>query len=137
DGGNLLSEWIALKKVRMGIAQPQIGPIPWNDLEEATLAWYDAMLKGAPKPEEKAKRSGAGMAKMLLDGRDILSNDDLRQIVLLFGKEKAVRTLVKRPLIDCRARKLDSEQRWEERRESAANVFESLKVAIEFFTRHL
>jgi predicted HTH transcriptional regulator len=66
-----------------------------------------------------------------------LSADDLRQIVLLFGKEKAVRALVKRPLVDCRARKLDSEQRWVERKESDTNVFDSLKVAIDFFTRHL
>ena len=137
DGGNLLAEWLAQKKVRLEKAQPNIGPIPWADLSEPTLAWYDAMLKGGTKAEEKSKRPGAVMAKMLLDGRDILSADDLRQIVLLFGKEKAVRALVKRPLVDCRARKLDSEQRWEERKESPENVFESLKASIEFFTRHL
>ncbi|HEV7681753.1 MAG TPA: ATP-binding protein [Pyrinomonadaceae bacterium] len=137
DGGNLLAEWTALRKLRIEIAQPKIGPVPWNDLDQSTLAWYDAMLKGGTRPEESRKRAGTVMTKMLLDGRDILSADDLRQIVLLFGKEKAVRALVKRPLLDCRARKLASEQRWDDRKESAANVFESLKVAIDFFSRHL
>jgi DNA-binding MarR family transcriptional regulator len=137
DGGNLLLEWAAQKKVRIEVAQPKIGPIPWSELSDATLAWYDGMLKAEVKSDAKPKRPGSAMVKMLLDGRDILSADDLRQIVLLFGKEKAVRALVKRPLVDCRARKLDSEKRWEERKESTTNVFESLKVAIEFFTRHL
>jgi len=137
DGSDLLSEWIAVKKVRVQLAQPRIGAIPWNDLNEATLVWYDAMIKGGPKDDAKPKRPGATMVKMLLDGRDVLSAEDLRQIILLFGKEKVVRTIVKRPLVDCRARKVGSEKRWEERKESTGNVFESLKVAIEFFTRHL
>lgn len=137
EGGNFLSEWATIKKFRVELAQPLVAPIPWSDLNEKTLAWFDAMLKGGAKPEEKQKKPGSVMVKMLLDGREILSTNDLRQIVLLFGKEKVVSSLVKRPLVDCRARKLDSEQRWDERKESSANVFDSLKTCIEFFTRHL
>jgi DNA-binding MarR family transcriptional regulator len=137
DGGDLLSEWLAMKKVRVAMAQPTIGPIPWNDLDEKTLGWYEAKLKGGAKPEGKEKRPGQLMVKMLLDGRTILSNDELRQLVLLFGKEKSVAARVKRPLVDCRARRRESEERWDERTESSANVIESLRVAIEFFSRHV
>lgn len=136
DGGDILSAWLDEKKVREKAAQPNFGPIPWNDLSDATLKWYDAFLTGGAKPDDK-KRPGSAMAKALLDGRDILPTDELRQLVLLFGKDKAVAALVKRPLVDCRARKRDSEQRWDERKESTSNVIESLKTAIEFFSRHV
>jgi DNA-binding MarR family transcriptional regulator len=137
DGGDLLSEWLAMRKVRLEMAQPPIGPIPWGELDDKTLAWYDAKLKGGAKPEGKEKRPGLVMVKMLLDGRETLTNDEIRQLVLLFGKPKAVAARVKRPLVDCRARRQESEERWDERKESSANVIESLKVAVEFFSRHI
>jgi hypothetical protein len=137
DGGDLFSEWIGQKKTREKAAEPDFGPIPWDAFQEATLKWYDGLLKSGDKPGEKAKKPGAVMAKMLLDGRDILSTDELRQLKLLFGKEKVVAALVRRPLVDCRARKRGSENRWDERKESTANVLESLRVAIDFFSRQV
>ncbi|MEP6670273.1 MAG: ATP-binding protein [Chthoniobacter sp.] len=137
EGGDLLSEWLAMRKVLLEMAQPAIGPIPWNELDDKTLTWYDSKLKSGAKPEDRPKRAGSVMVKMLLDGRTTLTNDELRQLVLLFGKEKAVAARVKRALVDCRARRRDSEARWDERKESSANVIESLKVAVEFFSRHI
>lgn len=137
EGGDLLSEWLAMRKVRLEIAQPPIGPIPWGELDDKTLGWYDGKLKGDATTDGKEKRSGLVMVKMLLDGRTTLTNDEIRQLVLLFGKPKAVAARVKRPLVDCRARRRESEERWDERKESSANVIESLKVAVEFFSRHI
>lgn len=137
DGGDLFSEWLGMKRLRRAAAQPNIGPIPWSDLDDKTLKWYEAKLKGDSKQEGQDKQSGQLMVKRLLDGRTILSNDEIRQVVLLFGKEKAVSTLVKRALVDCRARKHDSDERWDEREESSRNVLESLRMAVEFFGRHV
>ena len=92
DGSDLFFDWIQTKKVREKAAQPNFGPIPWNVLSEATLKWYESLLKGSKSP----KKPGSMMVKALLDGRDILSIEELNQIVILFGKQKAVSALVKR-----------------------------------------
>jgi hypothetical protein len=133
DGGDLFFDWIQTKKVREKAAQPNFGSIPWNVLSEATLKWYENLLKGSEKP----KKPGSMMVKALLDGRDILSTEEIHQIVILFGKEKAVAALVRRAIVDCRALNQDSEKRWDERKESLANLLDSLRVAIDFFSRHV
>jgi hypothetical protein len=137
DDGDLLSHWLGQKKVRERAAQPNFGPIPWKDLNDATLRWYDELLLDSAMAQDTRKKPGVVMAKRLLDGRDILSTDELQQLVLLFGKEKAVAQLLRRPMVDCRARKQDSTERWDDRKESTANVLESLKMAISFFSRHI
>ena len=137
DGGDLLSDWLGQKKVRELAAQPNFGSIPWLELSEATLKWYEGLIPAAVKDQDQPEKPGAIMAKMLLDSRDILSTDELRQIVLLFGKDKAVAPLVRRAIVDCRARKRDSTERWDERKESTANILDSLRMAIDFFTRHV
>jgi predicted HTH transcriptional regulator len=135
--GDLLSEWEEMTKLRAKTFQGDFGVIPWRDLNDNTLQWYDDLLKGSGTNKKERERPGSRMLKMLLDKRDVLPRNEIQQLMLLFGKDKPVSQLVKRSLVDCRVRKRDSEQRWIERKESTKNVLESLKMAIDFFSRHV
>jgi predicted HTH transcriptional regulator len=137
DQGDLFSEWDDIKKLRAKTVQADFGVIPWRDLNDLTLQWYDGLLKGSETGKKEQARPGSRMLKMLLDRREVLPRNEIQQLILLFGKDKAVARLVKRPLVDCRVRKRDTEQRWLERRESEKNVLESLKTTIDFFSRHV
>ncbi len=132
DGTSLAAEW---RRRRQGIEQQlqlRSGLIPWADLEPATLRWYGTQL-GLPADELVIR---AGLAERLLDGRDRLQPDEVRQLVLLFGREVEVRRLLGRGMIDCRAIARD-QPRPTDRIEATLNVIEALKLAIEFFGRHV
>ena len=132
DGVSLAMEW---SKRRQGIEQElqlRSGLIPWDDLEAATLRWYGVQL-GLPS-DDLAIRDA--MPERLLDGRGRLQPDEVRQLVLLFGREAEVRKRLGRGMIDCRAIAA-GQPRPHDRVEKTTNVIESLKLAIEFFGRHV
>lgn len=132
DGVSLAMEW---SKRRQGIEQDlqlRSGLIPWDDLEPATLRWYSAQL-GLPI-DDLAIRDA--VTERLLDGRDRLQPDEVRQLVLLFGRDAEVRKRLGRGMIDCRAIAA-GQPRPHDRVETTTNVIESLKLAIEFFGRHV
>jgi predicted HTH transcriptional regulator len=133
NGKDMLQEWITEKKVREKAASETSGVIPWEDLDAATLSWYGWQLKVGG-----AEAIRSALQEHLLDGREIITPDEVRQVVLLFGKENAVKQILRRGLLDCRAKRdASSEQRWDERVESSQNVLECLRLAIEFFGRHV
>lgn len=132
DGTSLAVEW---RRRCQGIEQElqlRSGLIPWDDMESATLRWYGTQL-GLPADELVIRDA---LSERLLDGRDRLQPDEVRQLVLLFGREAAVRQLLGRGLIDCRVIRRD-QPRPTERVEATINVIEALKLAIEFFGRHI
>jgi predicted HTH transcriptional regulator len=135
DGNDFYWEWIQRRKTLEQAAELSQGVIPWSSFDQKTLNWYGSHLKSddsARRDEPRRK-----IVQKLLDSRDVVTPDEIRQLVILFGKEAAVSKLLKRPLIDCRARSSTSTKRWEERVESSFNLIESLRKAIEFFGRHI
>ncbi len=78
------------------------------------------------------------IADQLLDGRDIISSEEIKQIILLYGTEEVVKQTLCRGLIDCRAkREGGADKRWDERIEASKNILQCLRLAIEFFGRHV
>jgi predicted HTH transcriptional regulator len=134
NGTSFLKEWqekkMAIEQSRRAIS----GHILWDELKTETVRWYGQQLGAtASDNDEEVHRI---VSKHLFDGRDRLTPEEIRQVILLFGREQAIRKLLARNAIDCRARK-SSEARWDERRESAGNILDCLKLAIDFFGRHV
>ena len=131
SGRTFLSHWSEAKKSLEQASKLSGGPIPWEDLDLATLSWYGAQL-GAFTQEETQEK----ILECLFDGRDWLKSNEINQVKLLFGSDQTVRQLIGRDMIDCRLRK-STDTRWDERIESSANVLGCLRSAIEFFGRHI
>ena len=113
---------------REGVARD----VPWGDLDGATLAWYVGLLR------ERLKLAGGTPAEIvrehLLDGRGEVPEGDLRQIRLLFGRERDVRRELGRAVIDLRARASEAERG--AREELFGNVISALRAAVEFVAAH-
>ncbi len=134
NGTSFLKEWQEKKKAIEQSRRVISGQIPWNELKNETIRWYGQQLgTTASDTEEKLHRI---ISKHLFDGRDRLTPEEIRQVILLLGRDQAIKKLLTRNVIDCRARK-NPDARWNERRESAGNVIECLKLAIDFFGRHV
>lgn len=131
-GSSFVREWSDRRRGIEQELQLRSGLIPWGDLDPATLRWYGAQL-GLPA-EEEAIRSA--ISERLLDSRDRLLPEEVRQLVLLFGTEPAVRGRLGRGMIDCRAIE-PNQPRPKDRAEATSNVIESLKLAIIFFGQHV
>jgi predicted HTH transcriptional regulator len=134
SGSSFLKEWLekrgAIEQSRRAIS----GHIPWGELKNETVRWYGQQLEAtASVTDEKIHRI---ISKHLFDDRDRLTPEEIRQVILLFGREQVIKKLLTRNVIDCRARK-NPGTRWDERSESAENVLECLKLAINFFGRHV
>lgn len=132
NGTTLLADWLEKRQVIEWLRKESSGEIPWDELNVDTLRWYGHQL-GSPDDREEIRLA---IRERLLDGRDRLNPDEVRQIILLFGDEKIIKKTLRRGMLDCRAR-ISSEGRWDERIESSENVLEALKQAIEFFGRHV
>jgi predicted HTH transcriptional regulator len=72
----------------------------------------------------------------LLDGRDRLHPFELDQFILLFGSESEVAARLGREMAELRVRTSEG-KRWDERLETHHNVLQSLRVATDFFQRHV
>lgn len=129
---SFLGDWLMRRRTIEEAIDRSTVKIPWHQLDEGTLRWYGLRL-GAPS-EIPALRSA--ICERLLDGRQRISPEEARQIVLLFGQEPLVRGALRRDLIDCRAQR-DPAVRLEDREESSANILHCLRRAIEFFGRHI
>lgn len=132
DGRSFAYEWSIEKRSREESLSRKEGSIPWSQLDSQTVTWYAQRLAGFT-PDTDPRRI---IQNELLDGRDSLQPDEITQLTILFGSEKTIRPLVKRDLLDCRAKKSD-DVRWNERILIRQNVVESLRVAVDFFSRHV
>jgi len=134
NGSSFLNEWQEKKRAIEQLRRAISGQIPWDELKNETVRWYGQQLGAtATDTDEKIHQI---ISKRLFDGRDRLTPEEIRQVILLFGREETIRKLLVRNVIDCRARK-NLDVRWDERCESAENVIECLKLAIGFFGRHV
>lgn len=134
SGTNFLKEWQEKKRAIEQSSRAISGYIPWEELKIETVRWYGQQLGATTSDtDEKVQRI---ISNRLFDDRDRLTPEESRQVILLFGREQVIKKLLTRNMIDCRARK-NPDARWDERRESAGNVLECLKLAIDFFGRHV
>lgn len=134
SGSSFLKEWQEKKRAIEQSRRAISGQIPWDELKNDTVRWYGLQLGAtASEADEKIHRI---ISRHLFDDRDRLTPEEIKQVILLFGREQVIKKLLTRNVIDCRARK-NPDKRWDDRSESANNVIECLKLAINFFGRHV
>lgn len=133
-GVSFLGEWLALKKIRLHQASPDLVPVAWSELDMNTIRWYESMLT-ALRPE-KAYKTGSMLTKFLLDGRNVVSHAELLQLQLLFGTVKVLSRALARPSLDLRATGSENATRWIERKECYSNLLDTLREAIDFLNKH-
>lgn len=127
DGRDLASEWVETRERIEESGRRQEGLVDWHALDQPTLSWFAALLApGDTNPH-------ATIRERLLDGRSHVEPDELRQLRLLFGRPAAVRSELRRDVLDLRV--IDSDTKRPSQREliESANLIEALKRAIRFF----
>lgn len=132
NGQSFLKEWQRQKEHIEKVWREQSGAIPWDAFDDKTVRWYAHHLGAENKPNVIRQV----IIDRLLDGRIRLQPEEIQQMQWLLGKEKVVRQLIQRAMIDCRARK-NPDTRWDERVESYGNLLVALREAIGFFGRHV
>jgi len=85
NGDSFLKEWLQKRQAIEQFRQYISGEIDWDALDTATLAWYGRHLDAN---DDTAIRQA--IVDRLLDGRDRLNPDEVRQILLLFGRKESV-----------------------------------------------
>lgn len=131
DGRSFFQEWKEENNLRTKKAELEESVPPWNRFDSGAMKHF-AQLVGDGEDDPKAI-----IRSELLDGRDALNSEDNFQLCLLFGDDDLIQELVARTMLDCRATKRESEERWIERVESSSNVLACLATAIDFFSRHV
>lgn len=137
-------EWSKRRKLLEASARHAEGVPTWADYDQETLDWYARRLADRPvetDPEFRTASTNPSSVDIivaeLLDGRSNgLTDAELRQLLLLFGQDTAVRTALGRDMFDLRGRSSAS-VRWEHRETGSRNVFGALHAAISFFTGHV
>lgn len=132
DNRSLIAEWGQERRALERLAAQKGMAVPWAKLDQRTIAWYSNRLNVSEEvlPPEQMIQT------VLLDGRDMLLPDEFRQIVLLLGTDREVSLVLRRELLDCRA-KGATDNRWDDRLPVNRNIVESLRLAVEFFGRHV
>ncbi len=128
EGIDFMREWMSKAP---GKPEGTTVEVPWQDLDSATVKWYADKLEASAEenPQETIREH-------LLDGRNDLSEEEIKQLRLLFGTERTVRGALHRDMVDLRYRQ-ETEARWEERVSSSRNIIESLRTAINFFSKYI
>lgn len=108
----------------------QVQPIPWQDMETDTLRWYARKLGATGQNVADFQQH---ITERLLDGRETLRPDEIRQLVLLLGTPAAIKNLTGRDLmLDCKP--FDHDILNEDgRKQSGGNVPQCLTIAIDFY----
>jgi predicted HTH transcriptional regulator len=106
--------------------------IPWDLLDPTTISWFvERLMPGAKPPHAEI------VCEHLLDGRTSIDAHERRQLVLLFGKDAAVRDELRRDLIDLQVIS-DPKERWDDRLLiDRGNLFGGLGKAIDFLAKYL
>src|SRR5260370_36665733 len=100
NGTSFLQEWQEKKRAIEQSRRAISGLVPWDELKNETVRWYGQQLGAtASDTDEKVHRI---ISKYLFDGRERLTPEEIRQVVLLFGREQAIKVLLTGNVIDCR-----------------------------------
>jgi predicted HTH transcriptional regulator len=98
------------------------------------VQWYVALLQR--RTQTDIRNPHELLREMLLDGRGEATQDEARQLLLLFGSGSEVKRLLRRELLDLLARLSEETSRWDERQEIATNVLTALRQALAFVSKH-
>lgn len=125
-------EWTEYRQQIETADRQSDGKPPWPDYDQETMAWYAKRV--APTDSSNA---AAAIEAHLLDGRTTgLLETELRQLLLLFGQEAAIRETLSRDMYDFRSRS-DTAARWDRRKTGSRNVLSALEAAAAFFAEHV
>jgi len=132
DGRHLAREWGERRRLIEETGARGEGLIPWDLFNPTTLNWFVSRLT------PKANGSPAEViCERLLDGRTSINAHERRQLVLLFGTPAAAREELRRDVMDLQVI-TDPQKRWDDRLLiERANLFETLRQAIDFLARNL
>ena len=141
---SLPREWSKRRNLLDASARHAEGVPTWADYDQETLDWYVRRLADrAVETDAKLRTVSTNPSSAdiivaeLLDGRSNgLTDAELRQLLLLFGQDTAVRTALGRDMFDLR-RRSSASVRWDRRETSSRNVFGALHTAMSFFTVHM
>ena len=129
DGRSFAQEWIPRKQRRAADIRQ---PIDLRQMDADTVQWYADRLGG----RGTARAAREVITQELFDGRTELDPDEHRQLRLLLGKERDIKLLVRRSVLDCRVRTND-DTRWDQRLEVTANVIQTLRAALDFIGQYV
>ena len=126
-------EW-ADRRQRIETADRQNeGAPPWSEYDQKTMAWYANRIADAAIAQPPAEV----IVENLLDGRTSgLPEADLLQLLLLFGRDTAIRVALGREMYDFRSR-TGSGTRWDARETGSRNILATLEKATAFFAKHV
>ncbi len=132
DGRHLGREWGERCRLIEETGARGEGLIPWELLDPTTISRFvDRLTPGAKLPHAEI------LCEHLLDGRTSIDAHERRQLVLLFGKDAAVRDELRRDLMDLQVIS-DPEKRWNDRLLiDRGNLFGGLSKAIDFLAKYL
>jgi hypothetical protein len=132
DGRHLGREWGERCRLIEETGARGEGLIPWDLLDPTTISWFvDRLTPGAKPPHAEI------LCEHLLDGRTSIDAHERRQLVLLFGKDAAVRDELRRDLMDLQVIS-DPKKRWDDRLLiDRGNLFGGLSKAIDFLAKYL
>ncbi len=141
---SLPKEWSKRRKHIEATVRQTEGVPPWTDYDRETLDWYARGLADRAVETDSESRAGSTTPSSvdiilaeLLDGRSSgLTDAELRQLLLLFGQDAAVRAALGRDMFDFR-RRSSASVRWDRRETGSRNVFGALHAAMSFFTGHM
>lgn len=132
DGRSFVMEWATERRLREQTLAERGAPVLWHQLDESTLQWYIGRLGASGSSGDRQEI----LQTVLLDKRDVLRPDEIKQLVLLFGTDEAVTQLLSREMLDLRVFS-DPSKRWDERRSLTRNVIQSLREAVQFFGKYV
>jgi hypothetical protein len=133
DDRSFATEWRIHRRTLEHRLTENAAQIPWDDLDPEMVCWFGGRLIGGKVNASEARNA---IVERLLDGRDQLPAPEIREIRLLLGSRRIVKQTIRRMMLDCRSRE-KGKGRWGERAETQDNILVSLRLAIEFFSRHV
>ena len=126
-------EWTARRRRIEAADRQSEGTPPWSAYDQNTMAWFAKRVHAdaATGPPIEV------IVACLLDGRTTgLPEADLRQLLLLFGRDHEIRVALSRDMYDFRSQSRP-ETRWDNRETGSCNILATFQVATAFFATHV
>jgi hypothetical protein len=123
--------WNDEKRRRIEAANVCYGNMPWERCDPVTLKWYaDRLSPGSRESPQNVIQNRLFGNKIAFDQTEIF------QMLLLFGIESEIEHLINRDIIDIRMIE-EGPGRWRERLHFSKNIMQSLRIAVDAFSRTL
>ena len=134
DGRSFREEWQERLEALTTSLEGETRTVSWTEYDRDTIQWYATLLKR--RTQSEIENPHQLLREALLDGRGEVTEDEDRQLRLLFGTDEGIRRLFGRDIVDLRARMSLESSRWDERWELSSNVLASLRSAVDFISKY-